>query len=353
MSHRGATMRTQVALVLGALALGSTAHALNQSKHQEIAVASCTAAGMPSAFCQRVGVEVYNVDANEFNDLSAHSQIPDGASACDSANASLWRVFWLGTQIRSVTVAVGYQASHDGHTQLAQHIGRALHTIQDNCAHHGMPNPQHAWHSLKDTCNGTTESPDLVPAAFACARNETDAVFTAFIEALHDNGGDFAQLADVSSEDDTHWPAYTDVCDFLGSASNWDGADRRWDNGVVRPALTAQLVAAIGGADSSQFARVCSSDDQVLPQYSDGNLDVSGGAQSCIKIHTFCLGKADSPNAQPPPWEPAPAPTTAASMHGGCSVAAVDAHASSSPMAALLLVVGLVGLVGRARRRAR
>jgi MYXO-CTERM domain-containing protein len=344
-------MRTQVALVLGALAIGSTAHALNQSKHQEIAVASCTAAGMPSAFCNRVGVEVYNVDANEFNDLSAHSQIPDGSGACDAANASLWRVFWLGTQVRGVTLSVGYQPSKDGHTQLAQHIGRALHTIQDNCAHHGMPNPQHAWHSLKDVCQGTTESPDLVPDAFNCARVETDAVFEAFIEVLHDNGGDFAQLADVSDEDDTHWPAYGDVCDFLGSAGTWDGQDRRWDNSVVRPALTAQLVAAIGGADSSQFARVCSSDADVLPQYSDGVLDTSGGAQSCIKIHTFCLGKADqAANAEPPPWETAPAPTHAAAMHGGCSVAGVAAP-SSSPTAALLLVFGLVGLVGRRRSR--
>lgn len=340
------------ALVVGALTIASSAHALNQSKHQEIAVASCTAAGLPSAFCKRVGVEVYNVDANEFNDLSAHSQIPDGATACDAANNSLWRAFWLGEQIRAVTIAVGYAPSHDKDTALAQHLGRALHTIQDNCAHHGMPNPQHAWHSLKDVCKGTKESPDIVPAAFECARTETDAVFGALIDVLHDSGGDFAQLADVSTEDDTHWPAYGDVCAFLGSAGSWDGQDRRWNNDVVRPALTANLVAAIGGAAESQFTRVCTSwNDDVSNNYSDRDLDTSGGAQSCVKIHTFCLGKADGAVAEPPPWETAATPMTKPAVHSGCSVAPGAAPSASSPLAALLLVVGAVPLLTSRRRR--
>ena len=51
-------MRIQSALVLGALLSASTAHALNQSKHFDITVSSCTHAGLPSAFCNRVGAEV-------------------------------------------------------------------------------------------------------------------------------------------------------------------------------------------------------------------------------------------------------------------------------------------------------
>ena len=340
-------MRIQAALLLGAITSSSTASALNQSKHFDVTVQSCTHAGLPPAFCQRVGVEVYNVDANEFNDLSAHSQIPADSTACDAANASLWRVFWLGGQLRAATVAAGYSPSVDQHDRIAQHLGRALHTVQDNCAHSGMPNPQHAWHSLSDVCQGTTESPDLNPAAFSCASAETDAVLSAFIDVLHDNGGDFAQLATISAEDDKHWPAYPDVCAFLGSAGEWNGQDRRWDNSVVRPALTAQLVQGLRGADSSQFARVCSGyDDGVLPAYSESDRDTSGGAQSCIKIHTFCLGKADgAATAEPPPYEPTPvAPAT--SVRGGCAVGG-DAPAPSA-----LAILGLfVGLVTRRRPR--
>jgi hypothetical protein len=343
-------MKTQLTIALGALLSASTAHALNQSKHSDITVQSCAGAGLPKAFCQRVGVEVYNVDANEFNDLSAHSQIPAGSTACDAANTSLWRVFWLGQQLRAATVAAGYSGSEAQHNAIAQHLGRALHTVQDNCAHSGMPNPQHAWHSLSDTCRGTTESPDVQTPAFSCARNETDAIFSAFVDVLHDNGGDFAQLANITDEDDKHWPAYGDVCDFLGSAGDWDGGDRRWDNKVVRPALTSRLVAALNGADASEFARVCTSwEDSVLPAYSDNDRDTSGGAQSCIKIHAFCLGKADgdSVDSEPPPYDtdatretPAAAPATAAGVNGGgCSTGGGEPLSAGALLAGALLLL--------------
>ncbi|HWE29380.1 MAG TPA: MYXO-CTERM sorting domain-containing protein [Polyangia bacterium] len=344
-------MRIQVALVLGALASASTAHALNQSKHHDITVASCTHAGLPSAFCERVGVEVYNVDAHEFNDLSAHSQIPEGSTACDAANASLSRVFWLGGQVRSALIAVGNSPSSTGVDTVAQHLGRALHTVQDNCAHSGMPNPQHAWHSLSDACRGTTESPDVSPAAFVCAANETDAIFSAFIDVLHDGGADFATLAAADGDDDEHWPAYADVCAFLGSAGQWTGEDRRWDMSVVRPALSDRLVRGLYGADSSQFAYVCTgSDDGVVPAYSDADRDTSGGAQSCVKIHAFCLDKADgvAADADPPPYETAsdtsaaPAPATDASVHGGCSMSGGAPSSEAAAPLALLIVALLL-----------
>jgi hypothetical protein len=349
-------MKTQLTIALGALLSASTAHALNQSKHFDVTVQSCSSAGLPKAFCQRVGVEVYNVDANEFNDLSAHSQIPDGSTACDAANSSLWRVFWLGEQLRGATVAAGYSPSEAQHNAIAQHLGRALHTVQDNCAHHGMPNPQHAWHSLSDTCQGTTESPDVQPAAFSCARNETDTVFSAFIDVLHDNGGDFAQLGNITDEDDKHWPTYGDVCDFLGSASDWNGEDHRWDMNVMRPAITAHLVAALNGADDSQFTRVCSgANDGVVPLYSDNDHDTSDGPQSCLKIHAFCLGKADGDavDSQPPPYEtdvtgemPAAAPATTAGVTGGCDVG------GDEPLSAGALFIAAAALLLARRMRA-
>ena len=342
-------MRTEAIVVAAAALLAaSPARALNQSKHYDITVASCTRAGLPSAFCNRVGAEVYNVDANEFDDLSAHSQIPDGATACDAANATLWRVFWLGEQVRASAIAVGQKATKSGNDAVAQALGRALHSIQDDCAHSGMPNPQHAWHSLSDVCQGTTESPDVQPAAFVCAAGETDAVFSAFIDMVHDVGADFTALRTIDTDDDKHWPAYGDVCDFLGSASHWDGVDRRWNLDVVRPALTDRLVRALYGADASQFNYLCTgTDDNVEALYSDADRDISGGAQSCLEIHTFCLGKADgvAADAEPPPYEandPAPTPAAGASMQGGCSVAAAATSPSSQAMPLALLVVALL-----------
>jgi uncharacterized protein (TIGR03382 family) len=339
-------MRTKL-LLLGVLGLTSSASALNQSKHRDTSVAACRAAGLPKAFCLRVGVETYNVDANEFNDLSAHSQIPDGSTACDAANNSSWRVFWLGSQLRAATIGAGYSPSRALHNQIAQHMGRALHTIQDNCAHSGMPNPQHAWHSLSDVCQGTTESPDVNPAAYTCAAEESAALFSAFIDVLHDYGGETSQLSNITSEDDTHYPAYGDVCDFLGSADQWDGSDRRWDNNIMRPMLTAQLLAGLGGASDSQWQRVCTTwENDVAASYSDPDFDTSGGPQSCIKIHAFCLGKADAAsNAVAPPWEPEPAPS--ATVQGGCSAA--GGHGDGSPAAALLLVAVLLALAVRNR----
>jgi len=341
-------MRIQAALAVAALASASSpALALNQSKHYDITLASCTHAGVPSSFCKRVATEVYDVDANEFDDLSAHSQIPDGVTACDAANASLWRVFWLGGQVRAAVIAVGSDGSRASADAVAQHLGRALHTVQDDCAHSGMSNPQHAWHSLADVCRGTTESPDVQTPAFACASNETDAIFSAFVDVLHDGGADFASLGNVETDDDKHWPAYSDVCDFLGSAGDWKGTDTRWDLKVVRPALTDRLVRGMYGADASQFAYVCTtSSNNVVPQYSYDNRDTSGGAQSCLKIHTFCLGKADgvAADAEPPPYETddvardAPAPAMDASVHGGCSVGGSSSSSSAAVPFALLLV---------------
>jgi uncharacterized protein (TIGR03382 family) len=334
-------MEKSGAFFLAWLAFAPAAHALNQSKHFDLARASCGAAGLPDAFCQRVAVETYDVDHNEFEVLAAHSQIPDGKTTCDAANDSLWRVFWLGGQIRQAIGGVVYQPSRAGNDQLAQHLGRALHTIQDNCAHKGMPNPQHAWHSLSDVCRGTSESPDVQPDAIDCATVESDGVIAGFVDTLQDVGADFAQLSDVTGDDDKHFPAYTDVCAFLASANDWDGVDRRWDNTVMRPALAAQLLAGMSGADDSQFQRVCGNGADVDNAFTDPDFDTSGGAQSCIQIHAFCLGKADSLEETAPPWEPAAQSTT---TQGGCS-------AVPGPPSDGLVLLGLLAVAWLVRRR--
>jgi hypothetical protein len=334
-------------LLAGVTCISSPARALNQSKHYDLALGACRAVGLPEGFCQRAAVETYNVDHNEFNVLAAHSQIPSGKSACDAANDSLWRVFWLGGQMRQALEGAAWSPSRAGNDQLAQHLGRALHTVQDNCAHRGMPNPQHAWHSLSDTCDGTSESPDVQPDAFACASDETDTVLGGFVDALHDAGAQLSDLSSVTGDDDKHWPRYSDVCDYLASAKTWDGEDRRWDNQVMRPALTAQLLAGLSGADDSQFQRVCGDGADITAAWSDPDFDTSNGPPSCLKIHAACLGKADSDAEGPPPWENEAATTATTQTQGGCS--ATPGAPATSLLFSLWVLFGYSWL-GRRRR---
>jgi MYXO-CTERM domain-containing protein len=136
------------------------------------------------------------------------------------------------------------------------------------------------------------------------------------------------------------------VCGFLGLAADWDGTDGRWDNFVMEPAETAQLLAGLSGADDSAFQRVCGNGPDVERNYSDPDFDTSGGAQSCLLVHGFCLGKADSLAAdQPPPWE---TDATTSVTTGGCSIALDGGAAGAWPAGMLLLF-----LASFARRRRR
>ena len=147
-------MRTT--LVLAALvATPTSAFALDQSVHQEISQNACIAANLPKDFCERVATEAYNVDHYEWSRPEAHAQIADsGASgtACTAANATLERERLLGIDIRASLVTLSRGQSKDLATHIATQLGRSLHTIQDDCAHHGMTNKQHAWASLTDSC---------------------------------------------------------------------------------------------------------------------------------------------------------------------------------------------------------
>jgi MYXO-CTERM domain-containing protein len=199
--------------------------------------------------------------------------------------------------------------------------------VQDNCAHSGMGNPEHSWRSLSDLCSGTQISPDIQPAALDCARWETDAVMSAVFSVLEDNGAEKAALDDVEHHAN-HMVNYGDACHFLGEAGDWDGVDRRWDNDIVRPFLRNELISAIT-SDGAQHGWVCdSAPDGILVSY-DEDVDVSGGADSCVLIHGFCLGKADEVTG----------PQTKSSS-SGCDVSGAPA-ASALPLALLMFAVAL------------
>jgi MYXO-CTERM domain-containing protein len=315
-----------------------TAAALEQSAHRDISKGTCLAYGLPYEFCEQVGVETYNVDSYEWNDLSAHSQIDSGQTECQAANNALNRVRWLAGQMRATMWDLSFASSEAGAGRLAQHLGRALHTIQDNCAHAGMPNPQHAWWSLADSCHGTKWSPDAQPAATACAITETRAVFDAFVDALAETGVERESLADTDGTW-THWPGRGDVCSFLRGSDSWDGVDRRWDNTKVVPALRTQIVSALSGDDT--WRPVCAQGWDDIRVANPPPYSTAAGQKRCFKISVYCIGKADdgtTPPDAPPPWS-ADGTAADASAGQGCSVATDTPHATPAVLMILALAL--------------
>ncbi len=116
----------------------------------------------------------------------------------------------------------------------------------------------------------------------------------------------------------------------------------------MRPALQTQLGLGLSGASDSQFGRVCNDDsDGVTLWWSDPDRDTSGGAQSCVKIHAFCLGKADSVDGEAPPYETLDGSEPAAAA--GCSFGGATTRTSAT---GILLIAALFGLcLGPARSR--
>lgn len=333
-------MRSFVVLGCCALVSGGAAHALEQAKHRAISQQYCAASGLPQKFCARVGNEAYNVDSNEWNDLAAHAQPDNGQAPCDAANRAIERERRLGSEIRNGIAALVDSSAPALAGDVAKALGRALHTVQDNCAHNGMPNPQHAWHSLSDSCRATQESPDVQPDAFDCANQETETVFASFISALAQAGVAGDALAGAP-EEDAEWPTRGSVCQFLLEAANWDGQDRRWNNAQVRPALTNQLVHAVT-TDDEWLGDVCGGDPNGIalpePLAPFDTTSDSLARHWCVKLNTFCVGhwndKADSVDRAAPPWTTdaeSGAPTAAAGVDGGgCSMAANGSGARAS-----------------------
>ena len=312
------------------------ASALDQSVHYEITFDACLARGAPVAFCDQVATAAHNVDNEEFFDMAAHGQMRDGQSACTGAHYAAWRVFWLGQRIRPLAQQAAIYPTHASISGLAKWMGRALHTVQDNCAHSGMTNPQHAWYSIQDFCNGTETSPDAQPEALRCGIEETNALLDAVFEVLADNGAIKADLANVR-DDSRHRTSLKDGCNYLDDADNWDGEDRRWDNLVVRPFLRQMLVDAITD-DDAQFEYVCADLTESLLVDYDAPVDVSDGPDGCAIVSIACaLGKADGDpvgGVPPPPGE-----------GGGCNVAGAGGGT--------LVWLAILSLARRRRRLSR
>ncbi|MEO8840158.1 MAG: hypothetical protein ABI591_29025 [Kofleriaceae bacterium] len=293
--------------ILVALVGSQTAYALKPATHANIATASCLAAGLGRNTCARIATEDYNTDSREWEDLRAHAQIDDDQTACVAADATAGRLYGLGADLRIALANLSATGSDERATAVDSAIGRALHTIQDNCAHHGMPNPQHAWFSLGDYCDGTKTSPDLDPAAAVCARTETDALMRDIAAAIaaanlpqrldgyscppsptnNDHGNAQQTVCQVR-----FLPGPFDACNFLGRAKDWDGIDRTWNNAVATPALHAAFAAGLNGEPTR--TSMCGGDESRLSNaVSKPVVDVSAGAPSCPTASLFCLGKAD------------------------------------------------------------
>jgi hypothetical protein len=321
-------MRALAAAVV-TFVMATPAFALNQARHEQISHDSCVSAGLPEDFCERVGAAAHNVDNHEFDDLPAHAQMPEGWTACDAANASGRRVSDLGAEVHDRIFNQAYTPSAANADALADALGRALHTLQDDCAHAGMPNPQHAWSSLRDVCEHTQESPDVQPEAIACAQASTDEAIAAVLDVMTDNGVQKAQLASA----DEQAPLITgwfDACAFLASVHRWDGVDRRWDNGIVDPWLRRTFASAVRAWTQPPLGDVCAdAQDGILVALSP-DTDVTD-PPDCAAISVFCGGKADDGALPPYQVEPAAAPAS-------CTVA-VGGRASGAGALLLLLFV--------------
>lgn len=321
------------------LSFPALSHALDQSKHRAVTRDACAEADLPWDFCERVGIEAYNVDHFEWHDMAAHAQVDvdAGQTQCDGANAAAQRVAMLGVELSGNITAFSKQQLGISSQTLATSLGRALHTIQDNCAHRGVSNPHHAWLSHDDTCLGTSSSPDARPEALTCAQTETAAVIETFVAALEAAGVQPHWLDDQGEmpREITRFPARGDVCEFLGSGGQWNGIDDHWNDAIVVPALRQSFGGGLGSMASA--SDVCHGDPLALAVTPDPAIDTSKGQAQCGKVSAYCFGKDDSPDDLPPWQDPAQADGDNAGSppEQGCSVAAEPGPA---PLGWLLLL---------------
>jgi hypothetical protein len=333
------------------------ASALTQNHHYQISYDSCAAVGLPHAFCDQVGTASYNVDYYEFDVMAAHGQMRDHDSACDGATNVLWRGHWFGEQIRIAAINATLFPTPAYNGLLARYVGRLLHMVQDNCAHSGMTNPQHAWYSMSDLCDGTEMSPDEQPAAVECARWESDGVLSALNDVLSDWGAVRASFANVEVRS-KKLTGYSDACNYLGSADQWDGVDRRWDNEYVVPSLRMQTTGTIRAEIYPWTGNICNDmTSELLVSYLE-DVDVSDGPPSCPHISAVCLGKADEygegsadEESQPPPVGEETTPTASRESDEqavGCALSTGGGTRSSLGFLAMVLFF----LASRRSRRA-
>ncbi|MBV8762218.1 MAG: hypothetical protein JO257_33310 [Deltaproteobacteria bacterium] len=298
-------MRTRLLVLplLAVLGASAPAWALKPGAHRDLAQKACAANRLPAPFCERMGKQVYETDYLEWTDLSAHAQREYGQDRCDAAEAAATRVEMLAR-------AMVDHAAAERYDDAAVDLGRALHTLQDECAHHGMTNEEHAFYSIEDTCGEGNLSPDTQLDALACAKARTDRIMTAAAAALR--GTSWAGIEELCEFPNgctlASLPSPFQACDFLARHYEWDGVDSRWNGDIVGPALEDAFARGLRGDPVS--VAMCDAPDAIDPVTSRATVsDLEAG---CLVTDVLCLGKADEQ-----PAVATPPPSTAGCAAGG------------------------------------
>jgi hypothetical protein len=310
-------------LLLPLVAVSSPAWALEPAKHRELAERACFEQQLPEAFCRRVGHQAFETDFKEWEDLSAHAQREHGQDRCSAAEAAATRVSQLGT-------AIVDGAAIEDYDQVAIALGRALHTMQDECSHHGITNEEHAYYSLTETCGDGDVSPDSQPEAIQCAEARTREVMAFVAEALRETSWRDIQFVcrNDNNEDscaNPTLPGLVTACRFLHAHREWDGIDSSWDTVEVGAELVTSFHEALQGFGRS---RTLCGDDPGAIDPAAPRARVADTTAGCKRIDAVCLGKVDDPGE-----------TDDADETGGCSTG----HPSA------LLALALLTLVRRRR----
>lgn len=264
----------------------TTASSLETKDHSKITGASCVAAKLPAAFCTRLQQEAFNVDHNEWTDLSAHSQTELGQSTCDAAAATQKRLHDLGGEVRALLASDHDAAPAALANDLAHALGRAMHTIQDNCAHSGMTNEQHAWLDDEDVCVADNMNPDTKPAALQCAREESAAVMAAFHDALVAAKLDPETLGSATAITENN-PSRAQACAFIKGWKKWDGVDSRWDNDKTRKSFRHILTTAF--EKDVTPTDLCAGGASITSPTQEPTIDVTD--PWCPGLSLFCIGE--------------------------------------------------------------
>jgi len=274
-------------LVSLVLASASTdAWALKPGKHRALLEDACGDVGLPDAFCRRAGKQVYEVDFAEWTALSAHAQRERGQERCAAADAAIARVDALAREVADDVLGGKLEEG-------AIALGRAVHTLQDECAHHGMTNEEHAFYSLEQTCGEGDVSPDIQPEALTCADARTRDALARVADALAGAAWPSVDFICRDSEDrDTCAQAVLPTpgmaCSFLKLHTAWDGDDSTWNGAIVGPALADAFANGLAGGPAPQPVCDAGTIDPPAP-----HAPVADREAGCTLADAICLGKVD------------------------------------------------------------
>jgi hypothetical protein len=357
-----------LALAVFSLLVSGRANALGTADHRDVTSDACTEAGLSWSFCERASIAAYNVDALEFSAPEAHSMSAVGQGLCEAADATADRLGELGSDFDAELEAMAADGSSYHAAALADTLGRAMHTIQDNCAHQGQADPEHAWASRSDLCLSTDLSPDVQDGALGCAEQQSDLVMTAVastvaargVERLLDGACPDTYIDDRTGQNPCgsfQTPRMREACTFLRTASSWDGRDVRWEVARVAPILAAAFIDAATGAGTSAES-VCARGD-IGSAFPAPPTDLST-IPDCGAIDLICIGSADAAGDTDQLLDQVFGSETSrgdADAMAGCSAAGAGAGGCDG-LAAVLIALALLGVrqrssVSGAPRRAR